>query len=194
MYNMKLVDGMLVYHGSYTPVEVVDLAKCAAGKDFGRGFYVTADKVQARNFIKTSLLKAKRLKQIPETQNFGYVTCYKYNAPKENIPIFEFEEANQEWLWFISLNRRNRLAKSLAPLLSKEIFKGEIIVGKIANDTTNPVITAYLNELYGEITDKEAAKMAISLLLPHRLKDQYCFLSQRAVSCLEVVEVKKYEY
>ena len=41
VYNMKLVDGMLLYHGSYTPVEVVDLAKCAAGKDFGRGFYVT---------------------------------------------------------------------------------------------------------------------------------------------------------
>ena len=194
VYGMKLVDGMLLYHGSYTPVEAVDLAKCAAGKDFGRGFYVTADNVQARNFIKTSLLKAKRLKQIPENQNFGYVTCYKYNAPKENIPIFEFEEANQEWLWFISLNRRNRLAKSLAPLLPKDIFKGEVIIGKIANDTTNPVITAYLNELYGEITDEEAAKMAISLLLPHRLKDQYCFLSQRAVSCLEVVEVKKYEY
>lgn len=191
---MKLVDGMLLYHGSYTPVEVVDLAKCAAGKDFGRGFYVTADNVQARNFIKTSLLKAKRLKQIPGNQNFGYVTCYKYNAPKENIPIFEFEEANQEWLWFISLNRRNRLAKCLAPLLPKDMFKGEIIIGKIANDTTNPVITAYLNELYGEITDEAAAKMAISLLLPHRLNDQYCFLSERAVSCLEIVEVKKYEY
>lgn len=194
MYIMKLVDGMLLYHGSYTSVETVDLTKCAAGKDFGRGFYVTADKEQASNFIKTSLLKAKRLKQIPEGQNFGYVTCYKYNAPKEKIPVFEFEEANREWLWFISLNRRRRLAKSLEPLLAKEIFEGEIIIGKIANDTTNPVITAYLNELYGEITDKEAARMAISLLLPHRLKDQYCFLSQRAVSCLEVVEVKKYEY
>lgn len=191
---MKLVNGMMLYHGSYTHVEVVDLAKCADGKDFGRGFYVTADKEQARSFIKTSLLKAKRFKQIPESQNFGYVTCYKYNASKEDIPVFEFEEANREWLWFISLNRRHRLAKSLKPLLAKEIFEGEIIIGKIANDTTNPVITAYLNELYGEITDKEAARMAISLLLPHRLKDQYCFLSQRAVSCLEVVEVKKYEY
>lgn len=191
---MKLVDGMLLYHGSYTPVETIDLAKCAAGKDFGRGFYVTADKVQAKNFIKTALLKAKRLKQIPDNQNFGYVTCYRYNAPKETIPVFEFKDADQEWLWFISLNRRNRIAQALVPLLSKDIFEGEIIIGKIANDTTNPVITAYLNELYGEITDEEAARMAISLLLPHRLKDQYCFLSQRAVSCLEVIEVKKYEY
>lgn len=32
---MKLVDGMMLYHGSYTPVQTIDLTKCAAGKDFG---------------------------------------------------------------------------------------------------------------------------------------------------------------
>ena len=51
---MKLKDGMLLYHGSYTPVENIDLNKCDEGKDFGKGFYVTADKNQARNFIRTS--------------------------------------------------------------------------------------------------------------------------------------------
>ena len=109
---MKLKDGMMLYHGSYTPVKNIDLTKCAAGKDFGKGFYVTADELQAKNFIRTSLLKAKGLKQIDYKQNYGYVTCYKYHAPTEFIP--------------------------------------------------------------------------------NRLKEQYCFLSQRAVNCLEVVEVKKY--
>lgn len=71
-------------------------------------------------------------------------------------------------------------------------FTSEIIIGKIANDTTNPVITTYLNGLYGSLEDENAAKMAISLLLPNRLKDQYCFLSQQAVNCLEVIEVRKY--
>lgn len=86
------------------------------------------------------------------------------------------------------------MLKHLAAMLPKEIFESEIIIGKIANDKTNPVITAYLNELYGAYEDESAAKMAISLLLPHRLKEQYCFLCQRAVDCLEVIEVKKYEY
>lgn len=49
---MKLVDGMMLYHGSYTPVQTIDLTKCAAGKDFGRSFYLTSDKLQAKNFIK----------------------------------------------------------------------------------------------------------------------------------------------
>ena len=49
---MKLKDGMMLYHGSYTSVQNIDLTKCAAGK----GFYVTADELQAKNFIRTSLL------------------------------------------------------------------------------------------------------------------------------------------
>lgn len=89
---MKLVDGMMLYHGSYTPVQTIDLTKCAAGKDFGRGFYLTADKLQVKNVIKTSLLKAKGLKQISENQNYGYVTCYKYHASAEYIPIMNLKK------------------------------------------------------------------------------------------------------
>ena len=190
---MKLKDGMLLYHGSYTPVENIDLSKCDAGKDFGKGFYVTADKNQARNFIRTSLLKAKARKQIPDGQNFGYVTCYEYHNDIADIPVFEFADADKEWLWFIALNRRSHLAKDLASKIDSSLFGSEIIVGKIANDTTNPVITTYLMGLYGSIADERSAQTAISLLLPDRLKEQYCFLSQRAVSCLKVVEVCKYE-
>ncbi len=52
---MKLKDGMLLFHGSYTPVEKIDLERCAKGKDFGRGFYLTSDLNQARNFIRSSI-------------------------------------------------------------------------------------------------------------------------------------------
>lgn len=190
---MKLKDGMLLYHGSYTSVENIDLNKCDAGKDFGKGFYVTADKNQARNFIRNSLLKARARKQIPDSQNFGYVTCYEYHNAIADIPVFEFADADKEWLWFIALNRRSHLTKDLAPKIDNSLFCSEIIVGKIANDTTNPVITTYLMGLYGSIADERSAQTAISLLLPGRLKEQYCFLSQRAVSCLKVVEVCKYE-
>jgi len=32
---------MQVFHGSYTEIHEIDLTKCQANKDFGRGFYVT---------------------------------------------------------------------------------------------------------------------------------------------------------
>ncbi|MDY4920088.1 MAG: DUF3990 domain-containing protein [Phascolarctobacterium sp.] len=190
---MKLRDGMLLYHGSYTPVEIINLTKCEAGKDFGRGFYVTANETQARSFIKTSLLKAKARNLIANDQNYGYVTCYEYHVPYDDIPAFSFKEADEEWLWFIALNRRAKLAREIAPRIDPIIQKSEIIIGKIANDTTNPVITAFLNGIYGPIMEERSAQIAISLLLPNRLKEQYCFLTQRAVNCLKVVEVSKYE-
>lgn len=62
----------------------------------------------------------------------------------------------------------------------------------MANDATNAVITTYLNGLYGEVGKGSAERIAVSLLLPDRLKDQYCFRSVRAVSCLELVEVTRH--
>ena len=48
---MILKDGMLLFHGSYTPVEKIDLSMCSADKDFGKGFYVTALREQAVNEV-----------------------------------------------------------------------------------------------------------------------------------------------
>ncbi len=45
---MTLYDGMLLYHGSYTAVDNIDLEMCTEGKDFGRGFYMTSSQQQAR--------------------------------------------------------------------------------------------------------------------------------------------------
>lgn len=35
---MTLQDGMALFHGSYAPIESIDLTQCSAGKDFGSGF------------------------------------------------------------------------------------------------------------------------------------------------------------
>lgn len=123
---IMLEDGMILYHGSYAPINKIDLSLCAQGKDFGKGFYLTENFEQAKKFIGTSLRKAKN-------------------------------------------------------------------IGKIANDTTNPTIMAYLNGLYGDVKSDTAINFAISRLMPDNLKNQYCFLSERAVSCLEFVEVNRYD-
>ena len=38
---IELIDGMYLYHGSYTAVEYIDLPKCER-LDFGKGFYLTS--------------------------------------------------------------------------------------------------------------------------------------------------------
>lgn len=187
---MKMKDGMLLFHGSYTAIKKIDFNMCLAGKDFGSGFYLTSDLPQAIGFIRTSILKAQRFGNVPLTQNYGYVSSFKYHA--DGLKIFEFDKADREWLWFIAQNRRPHLAGSLAERIDTEAFNADVIIGKVANDKTNPTITAYLNGLYGDILSERAVNFAIEALLPNHLEDQFCFLTQKAVDCLEFQEAKKY--
>lgn len=189
---MKLKEGMLLFHGSYTKVESIDLNQCLKGKDFGKGFYLTSDPNQAKSFIRASLIKAQNTGKAHITQNYGYVSSFRYHKTANEVIVHEFKNADREWLWFISQNRRKRLAEDLIPLIDKSILNAEIIIGKIANDTTNPVITAYLNGLYGDIKSEKAVNFAIEQLLPDHLYDQYCFLTDNATCCLEFQEARKY--
>ena len=40
---------MILYHGSNMPIEAIDFSKSKPGKDFGVGFYLSADEQQMRN-------------------------------------------------------------------------------------------------------------------------------------------------
>jgi len=190
---MNLENGMLLYHGSYSAIDLIDLNKCADGKDFGKGFYLTEDFEQARGFIRNSIKKAINVGAIPHDRNFGYVSVFRYREPEEIIPSYCFDTANREWLWFVAMNRRKQLAEKFRKIIDADILKAEIVIGKIANDTTNPTIIAYLNGLFGDVGSDLAVEFAVRQLLPDRLKNQYCFLSERAVNCLEPVEVIRFE-
>lgn len=187
---MKLSNGMLLFHGSYTSVENIQLEMCAAGKDFGRGFYLTSNAIQARQFLKTSVSKAQRLGDAPLTQNYGFVSSFRYHG--DALKVFEFETTNREWLWFIAQNRRPILAEKLAGRVDSAVLDADVIIGKIANDKTNATIIAYLNGLYGDVLSERAVSFAIEELMPNQLEDQFCFLTDKAVNCLEFVEARKY--
>ena len=138
---MRLKDGMLLYHGSYTAVSTICLDRCAPGKDFGRGFYLTSDESQARRFKPTSLRKARSIGNVAPDQSYGYISIFKVKLSDIIIKEYEFEYANSEWLRYISLNRRHLLADKLRQEGDGFIDECDVIVGKVANDTTNTVIT-----------------------------------------------------
>ena len=190
---MSLHDGMILYHGSYSVVRSIDLARCKAGKDYGRGFYTTTSRDQARAFIHTSLRKAKRQGDAALDTTGGYVSAFRYHAPTPAIPLYEFLSAGRDWLWFVARNRRSDLASLFNPHLPRKLFEAHIVMGKIANDTTNRVIAAYLDGLLGPVESESAVRSAVSQLMPERLQDQICFLTQYAIDCLEFVEAYRYE-
>ena len=72
-----------------------------------------------------------------------------------------------------------------------EMLKYDVIVGKIADDTTNAVLTAYIAGVFGEIGSKEADEFCIKQLLPNRLKNQYCFKTDKSLKCIKFIGSEK---
>ena len=80
----------------------------------------------------------------------------------------------------------------LAGKVNPAAFDADVIIGKVANDKTNATIIAYLNGLYGDVLSERAVSFAIEELMPNQLEDQLCFLTEKAIHCLEFVEARKY--
>ena len=178
-------DGELIlYHDSFCEVSKPDLTRCAKYEDFGQGFYLTTSEEQAQRFSRTALKKAIANGITDGQQDYGIVSVF--NCPIEewnSLKICHFETADESWLnCVVAHRRRETVVQSLM-----QYTNYDVIGGKIANDATNATITAYMAGIYGTVGSQRAAQLCISLLLPERLKDQYCFRSQRSIDALHFV-------
>lgn len=176
---LDLTLSTIVYHGSDCIVSEPDLEKCNKYKDFGRGFYLTLDKKQAANFAE---LKRRR----NGTEN-KYVNSYELQV-NNDVKILTFEEADEKWFKFVCKNRSEKLSTN---------NDYDIIIGKIADDSTTTIINNFLSGSYGDVESKEAIKVATSLFLPNRLKDQICIKTNKGleymkfISAEEIIDGKK---
>lgn len=175
----ELSDGLILYHGSYCEVRTPNLEKCAKQKDFGKGFYLTSSKDQAKGFLKTSLLKAEAEGILESGQTYGIISTFRLQL---NYPLdsYMFQTADSEWLHCIAAHRKKN---SFADVV-KEMENYDVIIGKIADDATNRTLVAYLSGAFGKVGSKTADDFCISQLLPERLKDQYCFRTEKSLECL----------
>ena len=174
----ELKNGIRLYHGSYCEVIEPDLSKCARFKDFGQGFYLTSSKEQAQSFAKISTSKAVG-RNLIKPQRFGVVSTYVYEEDPD-LRIKDFPTAGVDWLHCVIGHRRNNYFLDVVC----ELRRYDIVSGKIANDNTNATIITYLDGLYGEIGSESADSICIGLLLPERLKDQFCFRTDKALQTL----------
>ena len=175
----ELKNGMRLYHGSYCEVMEPDLSKCARFKDFGQGFYLTSSREQAQSFAKISTSTAVG-RGLIKPQQFGVVSTYIYEETSD-LGIKDFPSAEVDWLHCVIGHRRNSYFLDVV----RELRRYDIISGKIANDNTNATIITYLDGLYGEVGSESADSICISLLLPERLNDQFCFRTKKALKTLK---------
>ena len=92
---------MVVYHGSYTKIDEINLSYCHQGRDFGRGFYVTKIRSQAEYW-------ASRKGIWRNTK--GAVTKFVLHEDLVRIlklKVLRFEGYTDSWFDFVIFNRDN---------------------------------------------------------------------------------------
>ncbi len=94
---------------------------------------------------------------------------YDFDEKKAaELTTLHFYSPQGDWLEFVTQNRKN-------------IYNGEkfdIVVGPVANDTTMTVLSDYMA---GNISEE----VALILLKPQKLADQYAFLTWKGLQCLK---------
>ena len=162
-----------VYHGSYTEVRTPDLNKCKEGKDFGKGFYITTDIEQAKDFAKKVAIRYGK----PN----GVLNTYLLNN-FDNISVYRFRSANQSWLDCVVGNRNSDYNS-----LSLKWKDYEVIIGKVADDDYQRVINRYMAEAYGAVGSQIARKLAVKDFKVEKLNNQICLRTGNAIEKLEFI-------
>lgn len=157
---------MILYHGSNIEVKEPKIIESKRLLDFGKGFYLTSDFEQAK---KWSIRTTKRREEGVPTISVFELTENELGK----LQVLSFEQPDKEWLRYISGNRTDRTAHDVY----------DIVIGPVANDQAIRTVNNYLKGYFTE-------EIAIQLLLPQKLKDQYNFKTERALSILKFKEVK----
>lgn len=162
---------MILYHGSTFLVEKPEIRVGKKPLDFGVGFYTTTSYWQAEDWAKVKMRREK--------SDTGYVSVYDFDfeEAKNFFSIRQFLCANEEWLLFVTKNRK--MVESFSDL--------DLHIGPVADDDVYETIKLFEAGTY---TFDET----IRRLKTAKLKDQWVFHSSRSVSYLHFLssmEVRK---
>jgi hypothetical protein len=176
----------MLYHGSSYDFDFIDLQQGRPFKDFGQGFYLSAEISHAKSMAeRNAQMRKSKLQMFDAEEKFigKWLYQYEYDTEKTvNLSVKLFTKADREWGWFITLNRSKRGVP----------HKFDIVIGPTANDYTNPTIQFYLSGGVGTVGSDDAIDELIRLLLPYQLPAQYFFATQRAVDCLTLIGKEKF--
>ena len=164
---------MIVFHGSYTEIDTVDLSKCEFRRDFGRGFYVTKFREQAEIW---AFRKGKQKHADSVVTEFEF-SKYAYIAPHLNV--LRFDDYSEEWLDFVVMNRKNDT--------DQPVHNYDIVEGPVADDDIAQKIFEYLK---GDITKQDFLQ---ELKFKHTPSHQIALCTVESLQMIEPTKRKKYK-
>jgi len=157
---------MKLYHGSNCDFTEVDLSKSKDRRDFGKGFYLTTLPNQAKDWAETLF----------DRYGGDGVFVYEFEFEiNEDLTLKKFDGLTEEWLHFI---KKNRIKGGLQ-------HDFDVVQGVVANDKTNRTLALFVEGIY-------TAKMAMKKLYRNKLNDQISIHSEKALSCLILINKTAY--
>lgn len=156
---------MKLYHGSNIAVYEPKIIVSDRRLDFGCGFYLTSSYSQAERWAELTAERRKSGKKVITVFDFDEMAI-------DSLNTLIFTAPTAAWLKYAASNRKN--------LTISDDY--DLVIGPVANDRTQPVISAYFAGIYDE-------DEAIKRLLPQKLKDQYAFKTSNALMHLKFCEV-----
>ena len=155
---------MKLYHGTNKDFDRIDLLQSKPNKDFGRGFYLSADYEQALNMAQ---VKVEQL----ETGSPVVQSYLVEDDDLDMLSVLRFDGYSEEWAKFILLNRNNPT--------SKPVHEYDVVIGPIANDRVGVQLWRYENR---------SIDLPTLVRNPQYMKGvtfQYFFGTERAIKLLK---------
>lgn len=155
---------MRLYHGTNKDFEKIDLLKSKPNKDFGRGFYLSADYQQAADMAKIKVEQLGSGNPIVQTYDIDDNIITTLN-------ILRFKKYSKEWAEFILLNRNNPT--------EVPVHTYDIVIGPIADDRVGLQLWKYENHSIDLPTLVRRLKYMKGVTI------QYFFGTERAIKLLK---------
>ena len=156
---------MILYHGSTTDIDRIDLAKSRPNKDFGKAFYLSDVKEQA---LEMAAFKADFEGGTP------VINAYRFDESLlPSLRFKRFDAYTPEWAHFVYGHRTEPQGLTLHDY--------DIVYGPIANDRIGAQITRYKQ---GYITFDEFLRR---IQFPEGITFQYAFCTPQAVQHLQKI-------
>ena len=160
---MKLGEVKFLYHGTNQLFEKFDFHKAKPFKDFGKGFYLTSNVVQAQRWAQR---KARN-------ENKAYIYRYKVgNVEANRWRILELLSYDKAWVDFISKCRIDG---------QEEAY--DIVYDRMADNQVNDISEALQRYIAHEISAEDVIEKV--KWKDTYNADQFCFKNEEALELLQ---------
>lgn len=155
----------VLYHGTISRIEHIDVKQGRGNKDFGKGFYMAVSRQQAIGMMhkkyKEAVRRSRNKKPFIFEERLYEITLDKKYI--ETLKIKQFETADQERMDFVLMCRENGGIP----------HDYDLVIGPTADDDTMLCLKAYWDGLYGKTGSSQAKQILLNNLEPENLGIQY---------------------